>query len=300
MIAVMGAAGNVGGKVARILLEQDQKVRVMRHRRGVDRLTELGAEVVTGDAANPADLDALFAGTRAALVLLPEDLADVNFQAIRTEISRRVTGAISRSELTHVVAISAMLGTPQAGGPMAGLREFETLLLGLDVNLMVLRPTAFMDYLLANLPLIRAQRINGSVLKADLPFPMVATRDVAETAAGCLIRRDFIGHSLRRLLGPEDLTMEEATRQLGLRLGMPDLPYQQFPPDEVAAALRQSGISEEAAGLLVQMQQSMNDGLFARDVVRDPQAQTPTRFADFLAEALPPVDIADITLGARS
>lgn len=300
MIAVMGAAGNVGGRVARILLEQGQKVRVLRHRRGVDPLTELGAEVATGDARNPADLDALFAGSRAALVLLPEDLADVNFEATRNEISRQVSRAISRSDLTHVVAISAILGTPDAGGPMAGLREFEALLVGLEVNLTVLRPTAYMDYLLANLPLIRAQRINGSALKPDLPFPMIATRDVAEEAAGLLIRRDFTGHRVRRLLGPEDLTMAEVTRQLGVRLGIPDLPYHQFPPDEVAAALRQGGMSDEAAGLLVQMQQSMNNGLFARDVERDPYTQTATAFAEFLAEALPPVDAADLTIGATS
>jgi nucleoside-diphosphate-sugar epimerase len=33
MIAVMGAAGNVGGKLADVLLQRDQEVRVLQHRR---------------------------------------------------------------------------------------------------------------------------------------------------------------------------------------------------------------------------------------------------------------------------
>ena len=42
MIAVMGAAGNVGSKVADLLLRQGQPVRVLEHRRKLDRLGERG------------------------------------------------------------------------------------------------------------------------------------------------------------------------------------------------------------------------------------------------------------------
>lgn len=297
MIAVLGAAGNVGGKVAGLLLERDEPVRVLQHRRSLHQLAKRGAEVVSGDAGEPADLDALFSGAQAALVMLPEDPSDPRFSATRSHIARAITAALGRSELSHVVAISAMLGSPEAGGPMAGLREMEGLLSRLEVNLLVLRPTAYMDYLLANLDLIRSQRINGSAVRADLPFPMIATQDVAEVAAGALVARNFTGHRVRRLLGPEDITMTDATRLIGVRLRIPDLPYVQFPPDEMAGALRQAGMSQEAAGLVVQMQQSMNNGLFREDIVRDSTTQTPTRLADFLATALPESEAAGHAAG---
>jgi uncharacterized protein YbjT (DUF2867 family) len=48
MIAVMGAAGNVGSKVADLLVRQGQPVRALEHRR---RLDELGRRAPRSSAA---------------------------------------------------------------------------------------------------------------------------------------------------------------------------------------------------------------------------------------------------------
>ena len=40
---------------------------------------------------------------------------------------------------------------------------------------------------------------------------MIATADVAREAAERLARRDFTGHTAKLLLGPEDVSMREAT-----------------------------------------------------------------------------------------
>jgi uncharacterized protein YbjT (DUF2867 family) len=57
MIAVMGAAGNVGSKVTDLLLRQSEEVRVFEHARKLEEFRERGAEVVIGDATNIEDLD---------------------------------------------------------------------------------------------------------------------------------------------------------------------------------------------------------------------------------------------------
>ena len=54
MIAVMGAAGNVGSKVADLLVRQGQPVRALEHRRRLDGLGRRGAEVVAGDLTDAA------------------------------------------------------------------------------------------------------------------------------------------------------------------------------------------------------------------------------------------------------
>ena len=72
MIALMGAAGNVGRKVADLLLEASEGVRLFQHARDLTDLKERGPEVVTGDAMSVDDLLTLFDGAAAALVLLPE------------------------------------------------------------------------------------------------------------------------------------------------------------------------------------------------------------------------------------
>jgi hypothetical protein len=81
--------------------------------------------------------------------------------------------------------------------------------------------------------------------------------------------------------------MREATRAIGERLGMPDLPYVEFPPESVEEALRAAGMAGEVARLLVEMQLALNAGAFYEGIERTPDTTTPTRLGDFLAAALP-------------
>jgi uncharacterized protein YbjT (DUF2867 family) len=289
MIAVMGAAGNVGGRVADRLLREERQVRVLEHRRKLGGLAARGAEVVSGDAGDPVDLRALFDGAEAALVLLPEDLADPDFTANRSRMGAAIADALAGSGVEQVVVLSTVgAGLADAFGPPAGLRELEQRLSRLEgAGVLVLRSGFYMENLLAALPLIQSQNLNGSALGADVPIPMIATRDVAGEAAARLLRRDLGGHQVKLLLGPEDVTMAAATRAIGDRLGLPDLPYVQFPPDGVRAALAGAGLSEEAAALMVDMQLAMNRGWPFDGVRRTAEAATPTTLETFLKEALP-------------
>jgi uncharacterized protein YbjT (DUF2867 family) len=289
MIAIMGAAGNVGGKVADRLLGQDRDVRVLEHRRKLDGLAARGATVIGGDAADPGDLRELFDGADTALVLLPEDLADPGFTANRSRMSAAIADALAGSAVERVVVLSTVgAGLADAIGPPAGLRELEQRLAGLaTTNLVVLRSGFYMENLLAALPMVQSQHVNGSAIDGDLPIPMIATRDVAAEAAAQLLRRDVAGHQVKLLLGPEDVTMAAATRAIGDRLGLPGLPYVQFPPEGVRAALVGAGLSEEAAALMVDMQLAMNRGWPFAGVPRTAEAATPTTLETFLKEALP-------------
>lgn len=288
MIAVMGAAGNVGSKVADQLLQAGEEVRALQHRRDLTELRERGAQVVTGEALRVEDLRALLDGAQGALVLLPEDVTDPAFIENREAMSRAIRDALWEGGVSHVVALSTVgAARADAPGPPGGLHGFERDLGELDANLMTLRSAAYMDYLLANLPLIRARKINGSAVKADVRFPMIATQDVAREAAERLRRRDFTGHQVKLLLGPEDVTMAEATRAIGARLGMPDLPYVELPPTEIKGALLAAGMSEQVAGLLVDQQLALNEGRYFEGVVRTAESTTPTRLEEFLTQALP-------------
>jgi uncharacterized protein YbjT (DUF2867 family) len=288
VIAVMGAAGNVGSKVADFLLQAGERVRILEHVRDLTELRERGAEMESGDAMNVDDLRRLFVGVTGALVLLPENVADPAFVENRTAMSRAIRDALRAEGVSHVVALSTVGAEhADAPGPPGGLHIFERDLAELQsANLLLLRSAAYMDYLLAALPMIRARKVNGSAIGAEVEYPMVATEDVARAAAGRLRKRDFNGHEVQLLLGPEDVTMTKATRAMGERLGMPDLPYVEFPPDEVRVALVGAGMSEQAAGLLVDMQLALNERRYFEGVERTADSATPTRLADFLDRAL--------------
>jgi uncharacterized protein YbjT (DUF2867 family) len=289
MIAVMGASGNVGGTVTDRLLRDGEQVRVFG--RGAERLESLGrrgAEVVVGDATNPVDLQMLFKDVLGALVVLPDNVADPNYAANRTQMSRAISQALRDQSVSYVVVASSVGADHDRGvGQVGGLHELEHLLFGLDeANVLSLRAAWHMENLLAAIPMVKEQRVNGSAIKGDLRIPMIATIDIADRAAAQLLRRDFDGHSVETVLGPEDLSMEEATRALGGALGIPDLPYLQFPPEGVKAALRGIGMSEEFASLLVEGQIAFNEGRMLQGVERTPESTTPTRLEDFLEGAL--------------
>jgi uncharacterized protein YbjT (DUF2867 family) len=290
MIAVMGAAGNVGGKVVDLLLGRGERVRAFQHARPLEGLAARGAEVVWGDAARPDDLGTLFDGASAALVLLPDQIGQERFVATRSAIAHAIADSLRARPVGHVVMLSSVgVDRPDVPGIPAGLKELERLLFELEeINLLVLRSALYMDYQLAAVPLIQAQGINGSAIDGERPLPMIATRDVAAEAAERLARRDFTGHGAKVLLGPEDVTMREATAAIGRRLGKPEVPYVQFPPGDLKGALMGGGFSDEAAANLVEMQLGVNEGRFDAAVERTPENTGATRLDQFLDGALGP------------
>jgi uncharacterized protein YbjT (DUF2867 family) len=289
MIAVMGAAGNVGGTLANLLLDAGQPVRVLEHRRSLEALGRRGAEVVSGDLADATDVGVLLKDVTAALVLLPDVVTEPEFTAARSRMSRVIAEAVAGSGVRHVVALSTTAaGHPDATGPAAGLRELERRLAELaDVNVLVLRSPFYMENLLAGLPLIQARGMNGSAVDGDLGLPMIAARDVAAEAAERLTRRDFTGHVVRLLAGPEDITLRAATRALGNRLGRPDVPYVQLPAADMRGALIGAGMSEEAAAELVAMQLAINERRPFAGLRGAANVTAPTRLERFLAETVP-------------
>jgi uncharacterized protein YbjT (DUF2867 family) len=289
MIAVMGASGEVGSKVTDLLLQEGQDVRVFgRSADRLDRFAAPGAEVVVGDAIDLDVLQELFKDASSALVVLAGDLADPHYVSSRSEMSRAITGALREQRVGHVVMASSIGADRDRGvGMVAGLHELEELLFGLeDANVLSLRAAWHMENLLASLPMIQEQKINGSAIKGDHRYPMIATVDIAERAARHLLRRDFAGHTIETILGPEDRTMNQATHALGAALGMPDLPYVEFPPEGVKAALQGIGMSEEVASLIAELQVAINEDRILDEVQRTSESTTRTGLEEFLESAL--------------
>ena len=290
MIAVMGASGNVGGKTADLLLKQGHEVRVFgRSAERLEPLSQRGAEVVVGDVINLDDLQALFNDAESALVVLPDNVGDPNYVSNRSKMSRAITQALGDQNVGHVVFASSIGADRESGvGPINGLHELEGLLFGLgQTNVLSLRAAWHMENLLASIPMIQEQKINGGAVKSDHKMPMIATSDIAERAAPRLANRDFTGHTVETVLGPEDVTMAEATSALGGALGVPEVPYLEFPPEGVKEALQGIGMSEEFAGLLVESQIAINEDRVMDEVERTAGTTTPTTLDEFLKGALP-------------
>jgi uncharacterized protein YbjT (DUF2867 family) len=287
MIAVMGASGHTGQRIAKLLLDSGEKVRVLgRSREKLADLEKKGAEVRTGDVADTRFLASAFRGADGVFTMIPPDPRAPDYRALQDRIGEATASAIRESAVRKVIFLSSLGADLPAGtGPIAGLHAQEERLRRLEgVDALVLRPGYFFENFYETLGLIKHQGINGGALAPDVPIPMIATRDIADVAARELRDRRFRGVGVRELLGPRDLTQAEATRVLGARIGKPDLPYVQFPYADFTGALVQSGLSENVASLYAEMSRALNEGKVKSLEGRRPENTTPTRFEDFAAE----------------
>jgi uncharacterized protein YbjT (DUF2867 family) len=286
MVTVMGASGNTGRMVAEALLGRGEKVRVVGRDAGkLEPLRARGAEVAVGDVADAAFLARAFAGAETAYTLIPPDPRAVDFRALQDRIGEATVKALRQAGVKRVVFLSSVgADLPEGTGPIAGLHAQEERLRSLGGAVLLLRPGYFFENLLANIPLIKHQGINGSAIAPDVPFSMIATRDIGVAAAAAIVARDFSGVTFRNLLGPRDLTLAEATRVVGAAIGKPGLPYVQFPYDAFAGALVQAGLSADVARLYVEMSKAFNDGIVKAVGGRTPSSTTPTTFESFAKE----------------
>lgn len=293
MITVMGATGNTGGAIASALLAGGEHVRALgRDEAKLAALARAGAEVLAGDAGDPAFLTGAFRGAGAVYTLLPVDPRAPDYHAQQTRVGEATVAAVRAAGVRHVVALSSVGAEVATGtGFIASMHVQEQRLRALaDVDVLMLRPGSFFENFHAALDVIAEQGVIADSVAPDVRLPMVAAADIAAVAARALVARDWRGTVVREVLGPRDLSYAEAAGIIGAAIGRPDLPYVQLPYAEMAAILVDAGFSEDVARHQVEMTRAFNEGRVRALQGRTPATATPTRLEDFargLAARLP-------------
>jgi uncharacterized protein YbjT (DUF2867 family) len=281
---VCGATGNVGSRIAEILLAAGEPVRVVgRERVRLGPLAAKGAEPWLGDIGDTGFLEKVFSGARGAFILVPPKYDTRDLREYQERIGASLVSALSKARVPRIVALSSVGAHLAEGtGPIAGLHDLETRLSALkDAEIAYLRPAYFMENHLWSIPLIRSRGVNGSPTRPDVPLPMIATEDIASAAARLFVEGRFHGHAVRYLLGPRDLTMSEATRILGEAIGKPGLSYVQFPEEEARKAMAEAGMSGSVIDAMLEMQRAFNAGIVRPTRERNEESTTPTTLEHF-------------------
>src|SRR5690349_4552108 len=277
MFAIMGATGHIGSKAATLLLSRGKKVRAIgRDAARLKSLKDAGADIAVGDAADARFLTEAFRGTHGVFTMIPPNYAAPDGRAFQSKIGASVAEALGASGALRVVNLSSVGAGLSAGtGPIAGLHEQEERLNRLPgLDLLHLRPAYFFENHFAAVPAIKAMGAFPGMLKPDIAFPQIDTRDIASAVADELLRPGKFARRLRHLLGPRDLTMNEAAKILGTR-------YVQVPGADAKQAMVQGGISANIADSFEEMCEAFNDGRISRTVTRDAESTTPTTLEEF-------------------
>ena len=291
MYVVLGASGNTGRVVARNLLAQQKKVRVVgRNAAHLQPFATQGAEAFVGEVTDSSALTKALQQADSAYVMIPPNLTSKDPQGYQERVTDSIATAVKNAGVKNVVALSS-IGADKTSkiGPVIGLHNLEQTLNQIDsANVLFLRAAYFMENTLAQTSIIRMMGSAAGPLRPDLKVPMIASRDIGAAAADALLQLSFRGKQTRELLGHRDLNYNEVAAIIGKAIRKPDLKYIQAPNDQVRAGMVQSGMSDELARSLLEMAEALNSGYMHALEPRTPNNTTPTSYETFVAETFVP------------
>lgn len=294
MHVVVGASGNTGSVVAETLLAAGEKVRVVaRTPSHLERFTKHGADAAIVDVADPdtQDLIKAFSGAKAVYAMIPPDPTSSDGLAYSGVVAKVIVTALQVSAVSYAVILSSV-GADKSSktGPVVGLHRLEEMINPIGgLNALYIRAGYFMENLLPQIGIIKNFGMTAGPLRADLAVPMIATRDIGRYAAERMLKLDFKDKQPRELLGQRDVTYTEASRVIGEAIMNPQLSYMQLPDEQIKPAMVQMGMSENAAGLILEMCGSLNSGEMAPLEKRSAQNTTPTSIEQFVKETFVPL-----------
>jgi uncharacterized protein YbjT (DUF2867 family) len=291
MYVILGATGHTGGGIAELLLAKHQSVRVVgRSKERLTRFTSRGADGFVADVTDSAAMERAFQGARAVYVLIPPNMTSNNVRGYQDEVVASIARALEASGVKHVVALSSF-GADKAErtGPVVGLHVLEERLAKIpNLNVLNLRPGYFMENLLPQIDVIKNFGMMAGPVKADLPLPMIATRDIASVASEALLELNFSGRQTRELQGQRDVNYLEVARVIGTAIGRPALAYVQLPGEQVIQAMTQMGMSKNMASSIVEMADALNSGYMRTLEPRSIANSNPTPLERFVQDIFLP------------
>jgi uncharacterized protein YbjT (DUF2867 family) len=265
MFTVFGATGNTGAVVADRLLAAGKSVRVaVRDAGKVAALAARGAEVVAGELTDRAFVTRALTGAEAAYLIAPPDLKARDLIARNRQITDHYAAGLTTARVGHAVFLSSVGAQHESGlGPATGNHWGEVALQGLaGTRVTFVRAPFFMENLLGNAHVMASDGILPVFGGGESsPFPMIATRDIADIAADALVAP---GSATRwiELRGPRDYSYVDAAQiasdVLGRKVTATPLPLAAMAP-----ALIRAGFSPEVAALFREMTEGGARGLFA-------------------------------------
>ncbi|MFJ1584150.1 NAD(P)H-binding protein [Streptomyces sp. NPDC088197] len=292
MIVITAPTGNIGHQVVDRVLAADEPVRVVvRDPARLSADVRERAEVVQGSHGDPEAVARALDGADALFWLPPPNPHAATLDEVYSDFARPAVEAIRAYGVKHVVSVSS-LGRGTAYADRAG---HVTATLALDDRLAEtgaafrsLNLPSFMDNLLRQAQVIKAQGVFFNALSPDRAMPTVATRDIAAVAARLLLDPSWSGREDVPVLGPEDLSQNDTAAVMADVLGFP-VRYQQVPAGPFKERFLGAGMSEAIAQGMLDMAIAKDGGL-DNGITRTPQhaVDTPTTLRRWCEDVLRP------------
>lgn len=209
MYSITGITGKVGGVLADALLNAGLPVRaVVRDAEKAQAWKERGCEIVVAEMGDAEALTAAFAGAEGVFILPPSDFdPEPGYPSARRVIDA-VRVALEKAQPAGVVCLSTIGADATEDNLLSQRTLMEEALGSLSMPVAFLRAAWFLDNASWDVPSAKNGVIYSFLSPLDKQFPMVATKDVGQTAAE-LIREQWTGVRIVRLEGPARVSPNE-------------------------------------------------------------------------------------------
>ena len=242
MYAITGISGQVGGELARSLLDADRSVRaVVRNPAKGEAWAALGCDVALAEMANAAALSAAFAGASAVFILPPSEFDPEPGYPEARKVIDAVVAALTAAKPGKVLCLSTVGADAVHDNLLSQRTMMEQALSALPLPVTFLRPGWFLENSAWDVASARETGVIASFLMPlDKTFPMVATKDVGRVAA-TLIQEEWSGTRVVELEGPRRVSPNDLAAAFASALGKP-VRAEAVPPETWKALFRSQGM----------------------------------------------------------
>jgi uncharacterized protein YbjT (DUF2867 family) len=261
MFVVAGVTGNTGAIVADTLLAQKKPVRVIvRDEAKGAPWKAKGADVAVAALDDAKALTAALEGAQAAYLLSPPDLGGKDVIASRRALVDAIASAVEASGIPHVVFLSSVGAQHDEGtGIIRTVAYAEKRLSRTPAKLTFVRAASFLENF-GPVAGATTQGVFPTFLPPDKVLPMVATRDIAETAAQALLKGPPSAKvDIIELSGSRDLSPRDVAALFAKIVGKP-VELQAGPLEGVVPTYTSFGMSPDAAEQFRGMYAGIADG----------------------------------------
>jgi uncharacterized protein YbjT (DUF2867 family) len=289
VIVVTTPTGQIGSQLVRQLLDQDKEVRVIvRDASRLDDTVRERVETIDGSHDDPAVLDKALPGAEALFWLVPPRPGPQAPSAEEHYLSfaRMGAAAIAHHDVGHVVGVSsAGHGWSTPAGVLSAAFAMDAELGKSGAAYRALSMPFYMENLLGQLDTIRGQGAFYLTCAGDRPLALIATRDIASTAANLLTDLSWNGQEALPVFGPDRLTPDGMAEVISQELGHP-VTYRRMSMDDYASLLRSRGVGDQTVVDLTEAFAAQDQGIYDADWAT--AKPTSTDFRTWCREVLKP------------
>jgi NAD(P)H dehydrogenase (quinone) len=221
MFAVTGITGKVGGQVARFLLAQGHQVRaVVRSEEKGREWVALGCDVVVAHMEDAPGLSAAFRDAEGVFLMTPPNYdPEPGFPETQQQ-AQAIRAAIEAGQPGKVVLLSTVGAHVTEPNLLNNSGMIESVLRTVAAPVAFLRAAWFMENAAWDIDSAKAGVVHSFLQPLDHAIPMVATEDIARTAATLLVE-EWPGLRVVELEGPERYSADDIAAALASALNQP-------------------------------------------------------------------------------